>query len=567
MEYLEIAKLYEKVNSTSKRLEKISILASFIKKIDDDDLNDLMLLLKGRVFHDWDRKDLGISSKLMVKVISISSGLTVNDVINHWKIKGDLGLTAMDVLSKSQQQTLFKTKLSVKDVLNGLRNISNLQGEGSSDIKIKLLSRLLSDAEGIEIKYLVRIVLEDLRTGANEGVIRDAIKLAFLSDNKEENISEILQDALDLTSDLSEIAISAKKGLNELKNIKPIIFKPLKLMLYPKSNNLGEIFKSFNDQIAFEYKYDGFRVQIHKKNDEIKIFTRRLDDVTEQFPDIVKTVKSNVLGDNFIIDCEVIGYDKLSGHYLPFQSISQRIKRKYNILEVSKKFPVEIMVFDIIYHNSINLIKKPFIERREYLSNIINEFPKKIRLSEFIKTDSIKKAEQFYANSLKNGFEGIMAKSLLSIYTPGRKVGSGFKLKPIMQELDLVITKAEWGNGKRSKWLTSFTISCIDDDNNFLEIGKVSSGLKELEKEGLTYSKITELALPLTLSEEGKEIILKPELILEINYEEIQTSQSYSSGFALRFPRIIRLREDKGLDEISDINQIDKLFSEQKGKK
>ena len=619
MEFETLVKVYEKIDKTSKRLEKVSILADFLSKLDDNEIYYVMLLLKGRVFEDWNRKDMGISSKMMLKVISVSSGLDIKKIIDVWKQEGDLGIASMKILSKNQQKTLFRDKLMINQVVEDLRKISNLSGHGSSELKIKLLSKLLSDADPLEIKYIVRTVLEDLRTGASDGVIRDAIKLAFLeqkvlnvdiidipevsgsdlvsensldfkkgeesnsgkgntskkdkskldkSDSIDvvDNSLEILQNAIDLTSDLGEVALLAKKGLDELKNVKPKIYKPLRLMLFPKTDSFENIFKNLGKKSAFEYKYDGFRVQIHKGSKGIKIFTRRLDDVTTQFPDIVACIDKNIKTKNFILDCEIVGYDSLTGDYLPFQSISQRIKRKYNIDEVAKKFPVEVIVFDVLYLDDESYLKTKFKDRRKILNNLISDFPKKICLSKYIETSSVEEATNFYRDSLNQGFEGIMAKSLDSYYIPGRKVGAGFKLKPIMQELDLVITKAEWGTGKRSRWLTSFTLSCIDDDGTLLEIGKVSSGLKELESEDLSYSKLTELILPLIIFEKGKEIEIKPEIIIEVNFEEIQKSPTYSSGFALRFPRIIRLRDDKGLDELTDINQIEKLYLEQKGR-
>ena len=564
MEYETLVNIYEKIDKTSKRLEKVSILAAFLSELKEDEIYNVMLLLKGRVFEDWKRQEIGISSKFMLKIISVASGKTINEITNLWKKEGDLGITSMKILSKNQQKTLFTNQLTIDEVVKSLRKISNLSGKGSSELKIKLLAKLLSNANGLEIKYIVRTVLEDLRTGASDGVIRDAIKLAFI--NEEENASEILQNAIDMTSDLSEVAYLAKKSINELKNVKPVIYKPLKLMLFPKTNEFEDVFKNLGKKCAFEYKYDGFRVQIHKNDKGVKIYTRRLDEITEQFPDIVENVNKYVKGDNFIIDCEIVGYDKTTGDYLPFQSISQRIKRKYNIEEISRKFPVEIVVFDVLFHNNSSFLKVKFEKRRSYLDSIINDSPKNIRTSEYLITTKINEAKSFYKKSLKEGFEGIMAKSLSSYYKPGRKVGAGFKLKPIMQELDLVITKAEWGTGKRSKWLTSFTLSCLDNDGNLMEIGKASSGLKELESQGLSYLRLTELVNPLIIKEDGKEVEIKPEIIIEVNYEEIQKSPTYSSGYALRFPRIMRLRDDKGLDEVSDINQIETLYNEQKGK-
>lgn len=571
MKYSELVNLYENLSKTNKRLEKTEMISNFLKKCKNEELDQVTTLIKGKIFPDWDTTEYGISTKIILKAISRASGSDLKEIEETWKKEGDLGNTIQSILKKKQQMSLIPLNLTISELINSLKNITTNEGEGSTELKIKLISRLLTSATPIEAKYIIRTILEDMRIGTNDGILKDSIAWAFLSnkkikENKEEynQIMKDLQTAIDLTNDYSKIIKIAKnEGIEGIKKVEIEIGKPLKLMLFPKANDLKEAFKNLGENIAFEYKYDGFRIQIHKMKDDIKIFTRRLDDVSTQFPDVIKAVKKHVLTTNCILDAEVVGYNPQNKKYMPFQSISQRIKRKYNIEEIARKFPVEINIFDIILKDEKNLTKYPFHERREILENFIDEEEKKIKLSKQIITNKIEKAEEFYKESLNQGFEGIMAKSLKAIYTPGRRVGSGFKLKPIMEELDLVITEAEWGNGKRSEWLTSFTLSCFSN-NELVTIGKVSSGLKELEIEGLSYSKITELLKPIIINEKGKEIIVKPEIILEIHYEEIQKSPSYSSGYALRFPRIIRLRDDKGIDEIADLNQIKALYQKQK---
>lgn len=562
MKYSTLVDLYEVINHTSKRLEKTHHIADFIKKLNEDEIEHIIPLIKGRINPEWNRKELGISTKLVIKAIGIATGASDKEIEEEWKSKGDIGDAATSILKRKKQMTLFQESLSTEQLIKDLRLMSEMQGAGSTEQKTKSIAKLINAASPDEAKFIIRTVLEDLRTGASEGVLRDSICL--LATDEIAKIRPEVEHALNMTNDSAKVAKALRKdGLKGLEKIELTIGIPITLMLYPKVSDIEEAFKVVEAPAALEYKYDGFRVQIHKKGNKVMLFTRRLDQVTEQFPDVIKIISEHVTAKNCILDAEVVGYDPKTKEYLPFQNISQRIRRKYNIEDIAKKFPVELNVFDLIELDG-SMLKRPFKERRENLSKIVKEEDKKILLAKQIITDNVDVANKFYKESLKKGFEGIMAKSLKAPYQPGRRIGYGVKLKPVMEELDLVITKAEWGTGKRGRWITSYTVSCLDEEGNFAEIGKVSSGLKELESEGLTYSKMTELITPLITKENGKDLIVKPELIIEVHYEEIQTSHTYSSGYALRFPRIIRLRDDKGLDEIADLQQIDVLFKKQK---
>ena len=336
-------------------------------------------------------------------------------------------------------------------------------------------------------------------------------------------------------------------------------------MLAVLSENVEEAFEALGKPAQFEYKLDGFRVQIHKDKD-IKIFTRNLEDVTKQFPDIVKFVKENVKAKNFILDGEAVAYDKKTKKYLSFQTISQRIKRKYNIYEMVKKFPIELNLFDVIYSNGRSLINEPLSERRKVLESIVKQSSGKIILTKKLVTDDEKKAMKFFEESLNAGNEGIMIKNINSVYVAGRYVNGWMKLKNILEPLDLVVVKAEHGEGKRAKWITSYTVACRSR-NELLEVGKVSTGVKE-KGEGLTYNEMTKMIRPLIIKEEGKEVTIKPKIIIEVGYEEIQKSPSYSSGFALRFPRVLRYRgNEKSMNEINTIKDIKKIYNSQRAKK
>ena len=304
--------------------------------------------------------------------------------------------------------------------------------------------------------------------------------------------------------------------------------------------------------------------QIHNDGKEIRLFTRNMEEVTKQFPDVVENSKKFINAKKYIVDCEVVGYDVKSKKYLPFQKISQRIKRKYDTEKTAKEFPVEINAFDLISCDGKDLTETNFEDRRKQLEKIVKQTKKKIVLSELIITDDEKKVEKFFKKSVDAGHEGIMFKALDSPYRPGRYVGYMAKLKEVMDSLDLVVVKSEWGEGKRAKWLTSFTVACKQGDE-YLEVGKVSTGLKEKPEEGNlnSFENITNELKKLIISENGKEIKVKPKIVVEVSYEEIQESPTYTSGYALRFPRIIQIRYDKPLSEISFIDNVKTLYNSQ----
>ncbi len=627
MDYIALVSLYEKINSTSKRTEKVFILSQFfsraiaseakaigqakaldkklskeekannrtskLRKQEEAVLRKLVILAQGRVFPVWVDKTIGVATKLVIKAISRSVGQSIQEIERLWSKKGDLGLVAYELISKKRQQTLFSLKLTISKVFSNLRKLAELQGKGTVDKKLMLISELLSNASPKEALYIVRTLLEELRVGIGETTIRDAIALSVLSNrlkakgleigyDKEKNslvmpdetkedylkAQELIQAAYDILSDFGEIAVViADKGIDGLRSIKIRPFRPIRLMLYQKVASIEEGFSAVGKPAALEYKYDGFRVQIHLLEDKVLLFTRKLENVTEQFPDVVEAVKRHVNAKSAIIDAEIVGIKKGTSSYLPFQAISQRIRRKYDIIETAKSFPVEVNAFDIIYYNTKTLLNKPFHERRSILSRIIEPKELVILPSRITITDNAKEAEEFYNDSLKRGNEGIMMKSLNAIYKPGSRVGFGVKLKAVMDNLDLAIVAAEWGEGKRANWLTSFTVACKGDEGELLEIGKVSTGIKELKEQGTSYEELTELLKPLILAETGKKVKLKPKIVIEVKYEEIQKSPNYSSGFALRFPRFVRLRDiERSVEDIDEIATIKELYRKQRGR-
>jgi len=559
MRYFNIVNVYLELEKTAKKLEKTDIIVNFLKNIRKDEIRNIIYLLEGRVFPEYDERKIGMSSRLVLKVIANSVGISLNEVEDKWKETGDLGKTAESLIKKRKQTTLFKQELTINKVIENLRKLATFEGEGTVDKKINLVVELLNSSEPEEARFIISTIMEELRIGVSTGIIRDGLAKLF-----EINVDEI-EKAYNLTTDYGEIAeLIIEKGIKELDKIslKPGI--PIKSMLAVLSESIEESFEALGKPLQLEEKLDGFRVQIHKDKD-IKIFTRNLEDITNQFPDILKFVKENIKAKNFILDGEAVSYDKKTKKHLPFQTISQRIKRKYDIYKMVKDFPIELFLFDVVYCNGRSLINESLIKRREILESITKQEKGKIVLTKKLITDNEARAKKFFEDCLKEGNEGVMIKNINSSYVSGRYVNGWMKLKNILEPLDLVIVKADYGEGKRTKWITSYTIAC-KSGNNLLEIGKVSTGVKEKGDE-LTYNQMTNMLKPLILKEEGKEIIVKPKIIIEIGYEEIQKSPSYSSGFALRFPRCLRLRNEKSLNEINTIKDIQKIYNSQRGKK
>lgn len=589
MLYGELVGVYERLEATSKRLEKTFLLSEFLKTVQSAELEQVLLLVQGKVFPDWDQRVIGMDVKLLLKALSRATGAPAEKIEELWKNSGDLGTVAAELTKKKTQVTLFSQPLTVKKVFENLQKLAELEGAGTVDRKIQLASELLTSATSQEAKYILRSILGELRVGLGEGTVRDAIVWAFFGDkagvkydkssnelaisDEERKIYDgyvtLLQEAYDVANDFAQVArIAKEKGETGLQNISLMPGKPVKVMLFQKAKDIEDAFSIVGKPAALEFKYDGFRLQIHKKAGKITLFTRRLENVTLQFPDVVQRISKHVIGDEFIIDAEAVGVDVQTKKYLPFQNISQRIKRKYDIEETASKFPVEVNVFDALFHNGHSLLKVPFAERRKILEKNVAKVDFQIKLSEQITTDDVDEAEKFYKASLAAGNEGIMMKNLQGIYKPGSRVGFGVKVKPTMDTLEVVIVGAEWGEGKRGQWLASFIVAVKDPEtNSFVEIGRVGTGIKEKEEEGVSFAQLTQLLMPLIVEEKGREVKVRPEIVIEVDYEEIQKSPTYSSGFALRFPRLVKLREDRSADDVNTTLDLLKLFENQRGRK
>jgi len=565
MLYSELAAVYESLEADSERLKKAETLALLFRNADDTTLPKVVLLAQGKVFPPWAEEEIGISALLMVKILSMATGFSSEEIGRLYKELGDFGLVAERLCDKKRQRTLFSVPLTVDKVFENLRKLASVEGKGSQETKFRIVSELISSAGKGEARYIVRTVLGDLRIGVAEGVVRDAIVAAFLAEGRPPKDCKAETEAVEwawyLHPDFGEVALIAKKrGVSGLKKVKLELGKPYHVLLADKSPSLEDALATF-ENASLEYKYDGARIVIHKKGQKIWLFTRRLEDVTMQFPELKDYALKAITPCDCVIEGELLGIDKKTGEPRPFQLLSQRIKRKYDIEKMAKEIPVQFNAFDIVYLDGKELFDVTLTERRILLEKAVKPLPR-FRLAKMLVTKDLAKAHAFYKEALNAGQEGVMVKNLDAAYQPGRRVGFWLKVKPIMETLDLVISGALWGTGKRAGSLSSFVLACRSD-LGFVDCGMMGTGIKEKAEEGLSFEQLTEMLTPHIIGESNGRVSVRPSLVVEVAYEEIQQSPTYSSGFALRFPRIVKIRPDKGVDEADDLPRMRSLFEAQ----
>ncbi len=566
MKYSTLAETYSELERIPSKLKKTKIIAKLFRETPANLLEAVTLLIRGRVLPLWSEKEIGVAEQLMIKAIAKSAGVSAEDVVKDYKKSGDLGLAVETLVRKKRQRTLGAEQLTVGKVFANLQAISEHSGGGSQDRKLDLIAELLSQATPTEAKYIVRTVLEQLRVGVAEGLVRDAVAAAY-----EVSVDDV-ENAWNLLPDFGEVARIAKEdGEKGLKKFKLRLGTPFIVQLAEKSPSLKDAIESYK-KVLLEYKYDGMRTLIHKKGEKIWLFTRNLENITAAFPDLVQLAKKNIKADDCVLDGETIGLDRKTGKPVPFQQLSTRIKRKYDIEKSVEEIPIDVNLFDIVYLDGKNLMDLPLEERKSYLAKSIHSVPRKFHVAEGLVTTDLKEADAFYKEALKAGEEGVIVKDLSALYVPGRRVAGGWlKIKPVMENLDVVVVGGTWGTGKRAGTIGSLHLAIRDaGSGKFLECGMLGTGLKEKksEQEGsATLKEMTKLLKPLVEHETGSSVRFKPKIVIEVAYEEIQKSPTYVSGFALRFPRFIRLRPDKGADEADTIERVKILYSQQKGKK
>lgn len=547
MKYENLVNVYEKLNNTTKRLEKTEILSNFLKTVDSELLPPVTLMCLGKVFPSWSEEEQGIGDKLVMKAVADVAGVSVDEVEDKVRDEGDIGAASEVLVKNKKQMTFFSQPLTIEFVYNNLRKLTKISGNRSTSRKISIILELLSSASAVESKYICRTIVEQLRIGVGEGIIRDGIAGAFDIDK------DIVERAAMLTNDLGLVAKVAKdEGAEGLQKLNLRAGRPVKLMLAQLSEGIDI---SINDMglALCETKYDGIRCQIHKHNGEVTLFTRRLENITKAIPEIVEAIETAFPDSDFIVEGEIIA--TRNGEPLSFQHILRRVRRKYNIKETMENIPVELYLYDLLYYKE-PLIDNPIKTRRETLESIVNTTDM-IHLSKLVLCgpENIDDAKELFEESIKGGHEGIMIKNAYEPYIPGIRGKKMLKYKAEPENLDVVVVGGTKGIGKRGEFIGSYLIALQDEDENLKPIAQVGTGLSDEQLENLT-EKMEEYKI----SQKGTKITVEPKIIFEVAYSEIVKSPEYEGGYSLRFPVVKRIREDKGLKDIDTIERLESLY-------
>jgi len=580
LEYSSIVEVYEEISSTTKRLEITEYLRRLFEKTPKEIIDKVVYLTQGKLYPDYYGIELGIAEKLAVKAIALASGATEKSVAEELNRLGDIGEVASLFIGKKSQVTLFREPLTVKRVYETLDKIAKATGEGSQDLKIKLLSSLLSDATPAEAKYIVRTVTGRLRLGVADMTILDGLAEAFCGSK---DFRPELERAYNLTSDLGMVAKAvSEKGLEGIKNFRISVGKPIRPMLAERLSSVEEILLKVGGRCVAEYKYDGERLQAHKIQDKVLLFSRRLENITHHYPDACELIKSNVKASEAIVECECVAVNVDTGEMMPFQELMHR-RRKYDIEEAMKLYPVSLFMFDLLYVDGEDYTVKPYLERRKRLEEIVEE-SERIKLSKAIITSDIKELEKFFEEAVEAGCEGLMIKSVSpdSIYKAGARGWLWIKYKRDYQALltdtvDLVAVGAFHGRGKRAGTYGALLMAVYDKKNDvFKTVCKLGSGFTDEDLAKLP-TMFKELIIPhkhpRVDSEVEADVWFVPKIVLEVIGAEITLSPIHTacknivregSGLAIRFPRFTgKYRDDKAAEDATTEEEILEMYQRQ----
>ena len=548
--YMKLVETYEKIAQTSARLEKRDIIADFLKQIKENDPEstyDIALLLQGKIFPPWSEKEMGISTQLIIKALSKLLGENTKDIENKLASVGDMGEITEELVANNKQVTFFKVPLTVSKVISNLRKTEEITGSKSQNKKLNYILELYTSADPIEAKYITRTITEKLRIGVGEGTLVEAIAKAYDMDK------QIIDRAYMLSNDLGEVAQRAQESVESVKSLTINPGKPIKPMLAQLSPGIKESIEEMGEVIC-ETKYDGIRVQIHHFDGQTKIFTRRLENVTNALPEIVEYIENAINDVDFIVEGEVIAIK--DNKPVSFQDILQRVKRKYDIEKMMDEVPLKVFLFDVLYYET-PVAEDSLINRRKLLEEIVT-VSDDVELStmKVVTPDNYEEAEELFNWSIETGHEGIMFKDVNSPYSPGKRGKNMLKYKPIRETLDCVITGGIYGKGKRAKFFGSYLLSLLDDKTG--EYKTLVHAATGMDDEML--ASMTERMQEYIISTSEQTVVFKPAVILEVAFSEIVESNEYESGYSLRFPAIKRVRDDIGLDQVDTLDKLNQLI-------
>ena len=579
MEFAVLADAFKKMEDTTKRLELTQILVDLFKATPPEVISKIVYLIQGKLRPDYEGVELGVAEKLAIRAISKSSAIPIKKIEEEYRKGGDLGHAASIILEQKAQTTFVVEDITVERVYETLVKIAKLEGARSQDMKMKYISSLLNDANPLEARFILKILLGTLRLGIAENTVMDALAIAYTG--KKEN-REALEKAYNVSSDLGSVAeVISTKGLEGIKSFQVTVFKPIRPMLAERVKSEKEAIEKMGNKFAAEYKLDGERAQLHIKDDKVKLFSRSLEDITNYYPDIVEKIPQALKSSELIAEAEVVAINEDSGEFLPFQELMHR-RRKYKIEKAVSKYPITVNFFDVMFAEGKSWLDEGYEKRREILKKVIqeNEFAKLVPM---IIVQNENEVEEFLENSINSGCEGLMLKMLDATYKAGSRGSNWLKLKreyrnELGDSLDLVVIGAFFGKGRRTGRYGTLLLAAYDDDTDtFPSICKVGTGFTDEDLDQLyqlLQDKITLKKNPRINSEMEADVWFEPELVIEIVASEITLSPIHktaidivrkNSGLALRFPKFTgKIRLEKAPEDASTTEEVIALYKGQK---
>lgn len=546
--FTDLAQTGEALESMRSRLRLAGRLAEFLGRLSPEEVAPGLRLLLGRPFAEWDGRALNFGGQLLFALLEALAPAGAQECEGIFAEAVDGGQAAFLLFDRFRATPPAGPPLALLEVSRVLEEIAAVAGAGARRRKEGLLRALLERASPLEVKYLAKAVLGEMRHGVSEGIALEGI--AHVANVPVDEVRRANQ----LLGDLGEVAaIALGRGAAGLREVRLRLFRPIKPMLAQTADDMGEVFRRMAGRLALEYKLDGARVQIHVREEEVRIFSRHLADVTGGLPDVVAEVQQKLHARQAVVEGEVVAVDG-AGRPLPFQEIMRRFRRVHDVAAMVAEVPVFLCLFDCLHRDGEDLLDRPCRERWAALEEVAGA----LQLVRRCLPTSVAAGQTFAEEARRAGHEGVMAKDLDSPYTPGVRGMAWLKLKHVLT-LDLAVVAADWGYGRRHGWLSNLHLAVRDEESGeFLLVGKTFKGLTDAQ-----FKEMTGQLLSLERSRRGGTVTVEPRIVVEVLFNEIQASPRYKSGLALRFARVLRIREDKGPEEVDTLQTLRRLYQEQ----
>jgi DNA ligase-1 len=579
MEFRLLVETFEQMEQTSSRLALTDHLVTLLKKTPSVLIDKITYLIQGKLYPDYEGIEMGLAERMALRAIAISSGRNLSEIEKIYRETGDIGDTAGRAMVKKSQSTLFSEPMTVERVYSTFDQVAKTSGAGSQEVKLRLVSGLLNDATPEEGRYIMKFVMGTLRLGIADYTVLDALALAFTGDKSNR---QVLENAYNVSSDLGTVArLLATEGLDAARSVQITLFKPVRPMLAERVTTAEEAMERMEHTAAVEYKLDGERVQIHKGRDRVELFSRRLEKITDHYPDVAKAAMSLKVGEA-IVEGEVVAINAQTGEYLPFQELMHR-RRKYGIEAAMESYPVVINFFDVLYMDGKSLTCLSYKERRKLLADVLkNAAREKVRLVPQTVATAADQVERFMAEAIENGCEGVMVKQLSSTYRAGAREYAWVKLKreyrtELADTLDLVIVGALHGRGRRVGKYGALLLAAYDHGaDTFRSVSKVGTGFtdehldqfyQQLERH-IIHQKHARVDTGMDM-----DVWFEPAIVIEVIASEITLSPSHTAakdaikpgyGLALRFPKFTgKIRDDKEPEDATTVEEIVTMYRRQ----